>query len=133
MSKLYVGQSASMSKIFTEEDISDFAKVSGDYNPIHMDSEAAAKSRFGERIVHGMLSAGLISAVIGTKMPGDGAIYLEQTVKFLLPVYIGDEITANVEVAEIKNEEKGIYRLKTTCVNQKDEIVIDGEAVVKYV
>ena len=127
-----VGQSASMSKVITEEDIESYAKVSGDYNPIHMDEAAAEKSPFGGRIAHGMLSAGLISAVLGTKMPGEGTVYLGQNLKFLLPVRIGDEITATCEVIEVKNEEKGIYRLKTVCTNQNGEMVIDGEAVIKY-
>ena len=129
---LTIGQSASFTKRITENDINAFAEVSGDHNPIHVDEEAAKKSVFGRRIAHGMLSASFISAVLGMYLPGEGTIYLGQNLKFLKPVDIGDEITAKVTVAEVVNEDKGIYKLSTQCFNQKDEMVIDGEATVKY-
>ena len=127
-----VGQKASLSKTFTEDDVIEFARLSGDTNPIHIDDKVASKSIFGKRIVHGMLTAGLISAVLGTKFPGEGTIYLKQTINFLRPVYIGDTVTAICELLEIRNETKGIYRLSTICVDQNDQTVIEGEVLVKY-
>ncbi len=130
---LEIGKTASYTRIITEKDINAFAEISGDFNAIHVDEEAAKKSVFGRRIAHGMLSASFISAVLGMYLPGEGAIYLGQNLKFLKPVDIGDEITAKVMVAETVNAEKGIYKLTTQCSNQKGEMVIDGEATVKYV
>ncbi len=123
-----VGDFAEMSKVITEEDIFLFAGITGDRNPVHISREYAAKSRFGERIAHGILVAGLVSAVIGTKLPGPGCIYVSQTLTFLRPVRIGDEITARAEVAEVVSEKR--LRLKTHCTNQRKEIVLDGEAIV---
>jgi 3-hydroxybutyryl-CoA dehydratase len=122
------GDTAEMSKTVTEEDIVLFAKVTGDYNPVHVSREFAEKTRFGERIAHGMLSAGLISAVIGMKLPGPGCLYLSQTLNFRGPVKIGDEITARVEVAEVISEKR--LRLKTEILNQRSETVLDGEAII---
>ncbi len=130
---LEIGKSATFTKKITESDINAFAEVSGDFNPIHVDEEAAKKSVFGRRIAHGMLSASFISAVLGMYLPGEGTIYLGQNLQFLKPVDIGDEITAKVIVAEAVNADKGIYKLTTQCFNQKNEMVIDGEATVKYV
>lgn len=129
---LTIGQTASFAKTVTEADISSFAGVSGDFNPIHIDEQEAQKSIFGRRIAHGMLSASFISTVIGMYLPGRGTIYLSQSLQFVGPVFIGDTITAQVTVAEIINENKGIYKLKTQCINQEGKPVIDGEAVVKY-
>ena len=123
-----VGDTAEMSKTVTEEDIDLFAKVTGDRNPVHVSREFAEKTRFKERIAHGLLSAGLISAVIGMKLPGPGCLYLSQTLNFRGPVKIGDEITARVEVAEVISEKR--LRLKTECFNQRSETVIDGEAII---
>jgi len=123
-----VGDTAEMSKTVTEEDIDLFAKVTGDRNPVHVSREFAEKTRFGERIAHGLLSAGLISAVIGMKLPGPGCLYLSQTLNFRGPVKIGDEITARVEVVEVISEKR--LRLKTECINQRSETVIDGEAII---
>ncbi|MGZ8447849.1 MAG: MaoC family dehydratase [Candidatus Deferrimicrobiaceae bacterium] len=123
-----VGDTAELSKTVTEEDIVLFAKVTGDYNPVHVSEEFAKKTRFGGRIAHGMLSAGLISAVIGMKLPGPGCLYLSQTLNFRGPVKIGDEITARVEVAEVISEKR--LRLKTECLNQRSETVLDGEAII---
>lgn len=127
-----IGQSASFSKTITESDISTFAGLTGDFNPIHINQQEAEQSIFGRRIAHGMLSASLISTVIGMYLPGKGAIYLGQNIQFKEPVDIGDTITAQVTVDEIINKEKGIIRLKTQCLNQKGVLVIDGDAVVKY-
>jgi 3-hydroxybutyryl-CoA dehydratase len=127
--ELHVGQSAEMAKTVTEADIAMFASVTGDFNPVHVDAVAAQQSIFGERIAHGILSAGFISAVIGMQLPGPGCIYLSQTLRFTKPVRIGDTITARVEVMEILAAKRRV-RLGTACRNQNEELVVDGEAVV---
>ena len=127
--KFNLGDSAEMTKTIGEADIQAFAEVTGDHNPIHLDDEFAKTTRFGRRIAHGMLSASLISAVLANKLPGEGSIYLGQTLQFVAPVFPGDEITARVTVKDIR-EDKPIVKLETVCVNQRDEIVIRGEATV---
>ena len=129
--ELNIGMSASISKTISESDILNFADLVGDYNSVHLDEEKAKESIFGRRIAHGMLVGSLISSVIGTKLPGDGKIYLEQNLKFQRPIYISDTITALVTVNEILNEKKGIYRLDTVVMNQNEEVVINGYAIVK--
>ncbi len=126
-----VGEKKSVSKTISEIDVYDFARLSGDYNPVHVNKEAAEKSIFGKQIVHGMLAGSLFSNVIGMEMPGPGTIYMEQDLRFLKPVYIGDTITACVEISEIINERKGIIKLSTIALNQEDTVVIEGYAVVK--
>lgn len=123
---------ASISKTITEKDVHSFAELSGDFNPVHVDKAEAEKSIFKKQIAHGMLVGSLISSVIGMKLPGPGTIYMEQNFSFLKPVYLGDTVTAFVEVEEVINEKKGIYRLKTYVKKQDDSVVIDGYAVVKY-
>ena len=123
-----VGRSASVAKTITEADILLFAAVSTDTNPVHLDAEAAKASPFGERIAHGMLSAGLISAVLGTKLPGPGTIYLGQTLKFRAPVRIGDTVTATAEVSAY-DPGKRRATLRTTCT-VGGVVVIEGEATV---
>jgi 3-hydroxybutyryl-CoA dehydratase len=125
---LSVGQAARFGKTITEADILMFAAVSGDTNPVHLDAEAAAASMFKERIAHGMLSAGLISAVLGTKLPGPGTVYLAQNLKFRAPVKIGDTVTAVVEVTAL-DAAKRRATLSTTCL-VGGKPVIEGEAVV---
>lgn len=125
---MHVGQTASTAKTITEADILLFAAVSTDTNPVHLDAEAAAKTIFKERIAHGMLSAGLISAVLGTKLPGPGTIYMGQTLRFRAPVKIGDTVTATAEVTALDAEKKRAT-LKTTCT-VKGKTVIEGEATV---
>ena len=129
MDQLKVGDSDRFSKTVTDADIYLFAGVTGDLNPAHIDETYAQGTYFKTRIAHGMLSAGFISAVIGTRLPGPGTVYLRQTLDFLAPVRIGDTVTATVEVVE-KMEEKKRVRLKTTCVNQEGKKVLDGEALV---
>lgn len=124
-----IGDTASFSKTITESDVSNYAGITGDFNPVHIDQEFAKNSFFKDRIVHGMLSAGLISAVLGTKLPGPGAIYLSQDLKFKKPVKINDTITAKVKVTE-KRPDKKILKLKTTCFNQKDDQVLTGNAKI---
>jgi 3-hydroxybutyryl-CoA dehydratase len=123
-----VGQSAEMTKIITEEDVFLFAGITGDRNPMHISKEFAAKTRFGERIAHGILTAGLISAVIGMKLPGPGCLYVSQTLSFLAPVKIGDEITARAEIVEVISEKR--LKLQTQCINQRKEVVLEGEAII---
>ncbi len=126
--QIEVGEIAEFSKTFSETDIYLYAGISGDFNPAHINEAFASQTHFKTRIAHGMLSAGLLSAVIGTQLPGPGSIYMQQTLTFLVPVYVGDTIRARVEVIE-KMEKKKV-RLKTTCINQNDVVVLDGEALV---
>ena len=127
-----IGESASVSKTITESDIVNYAGITGDFNPVHMDAEYAKESLFKERIAHGMLVSGFISAVLGTQLPGPNAIYLGQELSFKAPVKIGDTVTAEATVLE-KRDEKRIIKLKTTVTNQRGEIVVDGSAVIKKV
>jgi 3-hydroxybutyryl-CoA dehydratase len=125
---LHVGQTATLSKTITEADILMYVAVSLDTNPIHLDEETARQSRFGGRIAHGMLSAGLISALLGTRLPGPGTIYLSQSLAFRAPVRIGDTVKATVEITDL-NPLKKRATIRTTCM-VKEETVINGEAVV---
>jgi 3-hydroxybutyryl-CoA dehydratase len=125
---LHVGQTATLSKTITDADIRMYAEVSLDNNPVHLDEEAGRQSRFGGRIAHGMLSAGLISALLGTRLPGAGTIYLSQSLSFRAPVRIGDTVTATVEITDL-NLPKKRATLRTVC-KVKEEVVINGEAVV---
>ena len=127
--QLTIGDSDQFSKTVTDTDIYLFAGVTGDFNPAHIDEAYAQGTFFKTRIAHGMLSAGFISAVIGTRLPGPGTVYMRQTLDFLAPVRIGDTVTATVEVIE-KMEDKKRVRLKTTCVNQEGTRILDGEALV---
>lgn len=131
-SDLKIGQKDSITKTFTDEDIRKFSEVSLDTNPIHLNEEAAAKSIFGKRVVYGIATCGLISAVLANKLPGPGTIYLGQEAKFTAPVFLGDTITATCEVIELR-EDKHIAKLSTTCVNQDGKVVISGTATVKVV
>jgi 3-hydroxybutyryl-CoA dehydratase len=124
-----VGDSAQLSRTVKDEDIRIFAEVTGDKNPLHLDDEFASKTIFKRRIAHGILTAALISSVIGNRLPGNGTIYLSQTLNFLAPVYVGDEITAKVEVLQVLKEGKRL-RLKTQVINQNGTVVVDGEALV---
>lgn len=126
---LSVGDKASRTKTFTDEDVRGFAQVTGDTNPLHLDDEYAAQTRFGRRLVHGMLTAGLVSATLANDLPGEGTVYMSQTLQFKAPVFIGDTITATVEVTAYRPE-RGIATLATTCVNQDGTVVLQGEAVV---
>ena len=123
-----VGDSAEFTKIFSEEDVFLFAGITGDRNPVHTSKEFAAKTRFKERIAHGLLAAGTISAAIGTKLPGPGYLYLSQTLEFKAPVFLGDEVTARVEIVEVISEKR--LRMKTRCFNQDNVLVIEGEAII---
>jgi 3-hydroxybutyryl-CoA dehydratase len=123
---LEVGQTANYAKTITEADVVLFAGISGDDNPVHINAEYAEQTMFKDRIVHGMFSAALISAVLGTRMPGPGAIYIDQQISFKAPVYIGDTVTATATVMEI-NEQRRRVTLKTVCT-VKGKIVAEGVA-----
>jgi len=123
------GDSAEITKTIEQADVDAFADLTGDHNPVHVDEEFAKTTRFERRIVHGMLTASLISSVLANKLPGEGSVYLGQTLQFLKPVFPGDVITARVTVKEIR-EDKPIVKLETLCINQRGEIVIRGEATV---
>ena len=129
INELNVGDRAEFTKTVSESDVYLYAGVTGDFNPAHINEPHAEKTFFKTRIAHGMLPAGFISAILGTRLPGPGTIYMGQTLKFRAPVLIGDTITASAEVMEIIAD-KNRVRLKTTCQNQDGVVVLDGEAVV---
>ena len=124
------GDEASLTRTITDADIVNFAELTGDMNPVHLDAEYAAKSTFGKRIAHGMLMAGLVSAVLGMQLPGPNSNYLGQDLKFTAPVKIGDTVKVVVTVTE-KRDDKRTIKLRTTASNQRGEMVIDGTAAVK--
>ncbi len=128
-SDIKLGQSAEVTRTITKDDIQAFGDFSGDYNPIHFDDEWAKTTIFEGRIAHGLLIASFISTAIGMHLPGSGTIYMSQSMRFLAPVRIGDTITARVEVVNL-NDEKQRITLRTTCTNQDDTLVLDGEALV---
>jgi 3-hydroxybutyryl-CoA dehydratase len=125
-----IGHKASFTKTISADDVNLFAKVSGDDQPLHLDASFAARTRFKKPIAHGMLSAGLISAALGTKLaPQFVAVYLSQQLRFRMPVSIGDTITADLEVTAV-DAEKRILTVRTDCLNQNGEAVVKGEATV---
>ena len=124
-----VGAQATLTRTITHEMVVAFADLVGDHNPVHLDQAFAATTRFGRRIAHGMLVAGLMSSVIATDLPGPGCVYLSQTLRFKAPVYLGDTITVHIEVIK-RREDKPIVTLATVCTNQDGTTVIEGEAVV---
>lgn len=124
-----VGDTASFTKTISEHDVYAYAGITGDFNPVHVNAVYAAETMFNKLIAHGMLYAGFISAVLGTQLPGPGAIYVSQQLSFLKPVYIGDTITAEVEVAH-RDEEKNRVRFATRCRNQDGVIVAEGESLL---
>lgn len=126
---LAVGDVAEVIHTVTAETVREFVRASGDDNPIHGDPSFAATTRFGRVIAPGMLTASFVSGVIGTRLPGPGTIYLSQSLRFLKPVYIGDRVTARVEVVE-RLADRNRLRLRTTCAKAEGEVVLDGEAWV---
>lgn len=127
MKNIIIGDEASVSKTLTETDVYNFAGICGDFNSLHVNRVNAQKSQFKKCICHGMLVASFISTVIGMYLPGEGTIYLEQNLKFIAPVYIGDTITATVKVLDIN---KRVATLNTYIKNQEGESVIEGTAKV---
>ena len=128
--EFYIGQTASLKKTFSTEEVKAFAELSLDRNPIHLDEAYAEQSRFGKRIVHGFFVGSLISAVFGTILPGEGAIYLHQEMNFRKPVFHDDIITATVEIKDIQADKLILY-FDTKCENDRGEVVIDGRAIIK--
>ncbi len=129
--KFKINEQVSLVKQFSPSDVDTFAAITGDFNPVHVDEEYAKKSIFKKRICHGMLVSSLFSALLGTKLPGEGSIYVGQDIKFIKPVYIGDTITAKVTITNIIHEKKRIILL-TEAFNQNNELVITGEAKILY-
>ena len=127
--ELTLGQSASLTKTVTHDDVVAFARVSLDDNPIHLDEEFAKGTRFGRRIAHGMIASSLISAVIGTRLPGQGTVYLSQSLAFRAPVFLDDTITATVTVKALRPD-KPIVTLDTVVTRADGTVVLTGEAVV---
>lgn len=126
--EIKIGDQASISKTISESDVYLYAGITGDLNPAHVNEQAALESPFKGRIAHGMLTAGLISAVLGMQLPGPGTIYMAQELKFTAPVKFGDTITATAEAVEIIKDK--ILKLRTYAVNQHGETVLDGTATV---
>ena len=127
---LRIGQSAVSSRLIIQDDISKFCELSGDYNPIHTDAEYASKTLFGRVIAHGPFVLTLITSLFANELPGPGSIYLHQDLRFVHPVYVGDLITAMVEIVEL-NVEKRTVVLTTVCKNQNEILVITGKAKLK--
>lgn len=127
--EMEIGERASFTKTISETDVYLFAGITGDFNPVHIDQVAAEASTFKARVAHGMLTASLISTVLGMRLPGPGAIYLSQSLKFRAPVHIGDTITATVEVAELLPGRNRV-RMHTSCANQRGDIVAQGESLL---
>ena len=127
--KIKVGDSASVTKTITEADIRTFGDLTGDHNPLHFDEEHARRTRFAQPISHGMLTGSLFSPIIAHQLPGEGAIYLSQSLRFVAPVFAGDTITALVTVTRVR-EDKQIVTLDGVARNQRGEVVIKGESVV---
>ena len=127
--KIAPGDTAQLSTTITDSDIQSFAELTGDRNPVHLDDVFASRTRFKRRIAHGMLVASHLSKVIANDLPGQGSVYLSQTLKFVAPVYPGDTVTAMVTVLAVR-EDKPIITLETVCVNQDGQKVITGEAIV---
>ena len=125
-----IGQTAELIRTLSEADVMAFAELTGDFNPVHVDAQAAAASSFGERIVHGMLTASLLSTVLAMQLPGPGAIYLSQSVKFLRPVKLGDTVVAHVSITAIDPDQRRLT-LATSVRNARGKHVINGEAVVQ--
>ncbi len=126
---LQIGDTATLTRVFTDEDVRLYADLSTDHNPVHLDAEFAASTQFGQRIVHGMLVGSLFSALLGEQLPGHGSIYMSQNLQFKAPVYLNTEVIASVEITAIR-EGKPIVSLKTTCVDKDGKLLVTGEAVM---
>jgi acyl dehydratase len=129
--KFKIGDFASNEKAFTQEDVNEFAKMTGDFNPIHTNESYAAMTIFKKPIVHGLLVAGLISALIAKEIPGEGSIYLGQNLKFKKPVFINEKVKAIIKIVDIRDD-KPIFKLSTSVYNENGEIAIEGDAIVYY-
>lgn len=126
-----IGQTATIEKTFDKQTVVAFASVSEDYNPIHLDEDFAKTTQFERPIVHGMLASSLISGLLASKVPGTGSIYLGQSLKFLRPIFVGETVTAKVEVISVR-EDKPIAVISTQVLSANGEVAVDGEATVMY-
>ncbi len=127
--ELKVGDTASITRLFTDEDVRLYADLSTDHNPVHLDEDFAKQTQFGQRIVHGMLVSSLFSALLGEHLPGHGTIYMSQNIQFKAPVYLNTPVIATVEIVNIR-EGKPIVTLQTTCVDESGKVLVTGEAVM---
>ena len=127
--ELKVGDTASITRLFTDEDVRLYADLSTDHNPVHLDEDFAKQTQFGQRIVHGMLVSSLFSALLGEHLPGHGTIYMSQYIQFKAPVYLNTPVIATVEIVNIR-EGKPIVTLQTTCVDEIGKLLVTGEAVM---
>lgn len=125
-----VGDMACYTRMVTSDLITELADVSEDYNPLHIDDEYAQKTVFGAKIAHGLFCIGLISRVIGMQLPGEGSVFVNEKLNYRKPVYVGDSITAYVEIISI-DEKKSFVEVEIRCVNQKEEVVMDGTSLLK--
>ena len=126
-----IGQTATIEKMLDKQTVEGFASISEDYNPIHLDENFAKTTQFERPIVHGMLASSLISGLLASKVPGAGSIYLGQSLKFLRPIFVGETVTAKVEVISVR-EDKPIAVISTQVLNANGEVAVDGEATVMY-
>ena len=124
--QIKIDMSVSYSQTITDADVKSFAGISGDHNPVHVDHEYASKSRYKKRIAHGLISGSFFSALFGTKLPGPGCVYVQQTFNFKKPVYLGDTVTATAKVTSIDSDKRRVF-FDTTCT-VKNKVVIDGMA-----
>lgn len=132
ISELKIGQTYSLSKKFTTAEVQQFSQLSMDNNPLHLDDEFASKNLFGAKIVHGYLTTSLFSAIIGTKLPGFGSIYLKQDLNFKRPIFHNELVTATVTIKNIQTEKSIVY-LDTVCKKENGEIAVEGNAIVKLI
>ena len=126
-----IGQAATIEKTLDKQTVEAFASVSEDYNPIHLDEDFAKTTQFERPIVHGMLASSLISGLLASKVPGAGSIYLGQSLKFVRPIFVGETVTAKVEVTSVRDD-KPIAVISTQVLNANGEVAVDGEATVMY-
>lgn len=131
VSNVVPGARVDLKHVFTLRDVEDFARLSGDHNPLHLDDAYAAGTRFGRRVVHGLLTAGLFSTLLSSRLPGEGTIYLSQSLEFKAPVYVGEEVVAEVQVISL-HPVKPIATLRTVCRKADGTVVIEGQAVVMF-
>ena len=124
-----VGDKAARKRIFTDADVNQFADLTGDHNPVHLDAEFAAGTQFKAQIAHGMLVGSLFTGILGEELPGPGSIYMVQNLSFKAPVYLGQEVTATVEVTSIR-EGKGIVSFDTTVTDQDGKVLVKGDSVM---
>lgn len=127
----YVGESASLTQTVTEDMVNQMAELTGDRNPVHLDDAYAANTTFGKRIAHGLFCVGMVSNLLGTSLPGEGTILLNEEIRYCKPVYLGDTVEARVEITEIHLEKRRI-QLSFVCVNQSQQVVCEGRAKIFY-